>query len=239
MAQTHLHDLKIYQIDKEADLYNVSGLRLGTASSIQGGFRDDIYKEVFQGKVGTSNKLDLFEKFSKNGHPLFRGKPLKTSDIFVVDDCPYFKNPNGFIRLLDFDEQNTIKQESNVIDAIYVEVGKQAYETKITNELSPLQKAVDGYIETVYMGDNTVIICNDEAKLIGMEGNRHIGDEIIAGPFLIVGLSEDKEDFRSLSTKEKNYYLEKFKTPEFISRNEIEKDLSQSIIITNDLNIEF
>ena len=47
-----------------------------------------------------------------------------------------------------------------------------------------------------------VSFCNEEGKLIGMEGNRRIGDgsSIIAGPFFICGTTE--EDFRGLTDNE-------------------------------------
>ena len=50
---------------------------------------------------------------------------------------------------------------------------------------------------------------NEEAKLIGMEGNRRIGDgtSIIAGPFFICGLTED--DFRGLTAEEAEKYIGK------------------------------
>lgn len=70
--------------------------------------------------------------------------------------------------------------------------------------LASLQHEVNGWIEATYpFEDPVAIICNEEGRLNGMDYNRAIRDEngevqeIIAGPFLIVGQGE--EDFTSLS----------------------------------------
>ena len=78
--------------------------------------------------------------------------------------------------------------------------------------------------------DNTCLICNEEAKLEGMEGNRRIGDgtSIIAGPFFVVGLTE--EDFRGLTDEEVTRYMDRFKEPEQISQEEVQGDMGFTII---------
>ena len=86
--------------------------------------------------------------------------------------------------------------------------------------LASLQHEVEGPIETYYPSseDPVTIICNEEGKLNGMEYNRAIRDEngevreIIAGPFLIVGLGE--EDFTSLSEDMVQKYKRMFAQPE-------------------------
>lgn len=56
---------------------------------------------------------------------------------------------------------------------------------------------------------------NEEGKLNGMELNRRIGNDIIAGPFFICGDSEDGE-FVSLTDVECEKYMGEFKgIPEF------------------------
>ena len=75
-------------------------------------------------------------------------------------------------------------------------------------------------------------ICNEEGKLIGMEGNRRIGDgsSIIAGPFFICGTTE--EDFRGLTDSEVNLYMDRFKEPEQISPEEVSADTGCTIIFS-------
>ena len=80
---------------------------------------------------------------------------------------------------------------------VYVEPGKPAVEKEIGTKLEDLQEAVGGLIECVYPhGDRTVLVCNDEGKLLGMEGNRRLDNgSIIAGPFF--GLRDAAALFRS------------------------------------------
>lgn len=90
---------------------------------------------------------------------------------------------------------------------------------EIDSGLASLQHEVGGWIEATYpFEDPVAIICNEEGKLNGMEYNRAIRDEngevreIIAGPFLIVGLGE--EDFTSLSEDMVQKYKRMFAQPE-------------------------
>ena len=75
---------------------------------------------------------------------------------------------------------------------------------EIDGSLKSLQKEVAGPIQAVYPWDDPVaLICNEEGKLIGVSFNRTLMDvdgtptDVIAGTFLIVGLTED--DFGDLS----------------------------------------
>lgn len=64
--------------------------------------------------------------------------------------------------------------------------------------LHSLQAEVGGDIAASYpFSDPVGLVCNDEGKLIGLELNRGLRDEhgeiydVMAGTFLVVGLSED------------------------------------------------
>lgn len=91
---------------------------------------------------------------------------------------------------------------------VYVEPGKPAVEKEIGSKLEDLQEAVGGLIECIYSHrDGTLIVANDEAKLLGMEGNRRLdGGSIIAGPFFVIG--DAGENFRSLTDAEVSRYLQ-------------------------------
>ena len=108
---------------------------------------------------------------------------------------------------------------------VVVEPGKAAYESEIENSLNAEQEIVGGYIEVVYNDDDTIIICNEEGKLQGLKGNRHLdnGNSIISGTFFIVG--DGGEDFRSLTDEETEKYLHKYVQPEEISDEEVESDM--------------
>ena len=111
------------------------------------------------------------------------------------------------------------------LTVVMVKPHKTPYVTEITDELSALQRCVGGYIEVVGNGDGTLIICNEEGKLQGLEGNRRIHDgmSIIAGTFFVVG--DDGENFRSLTESEVMRYMDRFKNPEDIDQDEVEDDM--------------
>lgn len=111
------------------------------------------------------------------------------------------------------------------LTVVMVKPHKTPYVTEIEDELSALQRCVGGYIEVVGNGDGTLIICNEEGKLIGLEGNRRIHDgmSVIAGNFFVVG--DDGENFRSLTKSEVVKYMDRFKEPEDISQDEVEADM--------------
>lgn len=111
------------------------------------------------------------------------------------------------------------------LTVVMVEPHKTPYVTEITDELSALQRCVGGYIEVVGNGDGTLIICNEEGKLQGLEGNRRIRDgaSIIAGTFFVVG--DGGENFRSLTESEVTRYMDRFQNPEDIDQDEAEADM--------------
>ena len=108
---------------------------------------------------------------------------------------------------------------------VYVEPGKPAREMLIGSDIKDLQKTVGGLIELIYAHDDrTVIVGNDEAKLIGMEGNRRLETgSIIAGPFFVIG--DAGEDFRSLTDEEVNRYLQHYAQPHQITQEEVQADM--------------
>ncbi|MEE1002888.1 MAG: DUF3849 domain-containing protein [Acutalibacteraceae bacterium] len=116
------------------------------------------------------------------------------------------------------------------LTVVMVEPHKAPYAAEVDDELSALQKAVGGYIEVVGNGDGTLIICNEEGKLKGLEGNRRIRDgmSIIAGTFFVVG--EDGENFRSLDESEVARYMDRFAEPEDIGQDEVESDMGITFI---------
>ena len=109
---------------------------------------------------------------------------------------------------------------------VYVEPGKPACEKEIGRDLESLQAAVGGgLIECVYShADETILVCNDEGNLLGMEGNRRISTgDIIAGPFFVIGSAG--ENFRSLTDAEVTKYVQEYAQPIEISQAEVQANM--------------
>lgn len=60
------------------------------------------------------------------------------------------------------------------------------------NTLEAFQEAVGGYIETVTLSPEIVIICNEEGKPKGLPYNVTIGHEDFVGTILVAGVKEDE-----------------------------------------------
>jgi hypothetical protein len=102
-----------------------------------------------------------------------------------------------------------------------VEPMKEPYPAYFENTLEGLQKAVGGYIETVYLEDYVVLVCNEEGKLLGLPGNRSLGNDIIAGTFFVAG-SNDDGDFVSLTEDKIRQYSDRFQKPEAFTQEQVE-----------------
>lgn len=63
---------------------------------------------------------------------------------------------------------------------------------EVENILEALQDEVGGYIETVTIASDAVVICNEEGVLLGMPYNcRFLGVDFV-GPILVVGRNKDE-----------------------------------------------
>ena len=112
---------------------------------------------------------------------------------------------------------------------VMVEPNKPAYATEIGDDYKSIHNAVGGLIEPIYFlhERGVVMVGNEEAKLLGMEGNRRFEDGIVAGPFFICG--DNGEDFCSLTDKQCEKYVRQFAEPESIARQEVEDDMKIEI----------
>lgn len=106
---------------------------------------------------------------------------------------------------------------------LMVEPHEAPRELFITDQIDDLQETVGGLIEVIDNGDGTLLVCNDESKLIGMDGNRRINGDVVAGSFFVVG--KNGENFRSLTDAEMQKYMQRFKEIEDISPEEVESTM--------------
>ena len=77
--------------------------------------------------------------------------------------------------------------------------------------------------------DSAVIVSNEEAKLIGMEGNRRIGSSIYAGPMFIVN-DDTYGNFCDLTDEHVTEYSRRFEHPEDISQEAVQNDCGFTFI---------
>lgn len=218
--------IKIYQINNERDTNRVKFFGLDETRELQNAedINSSLYDKVFDADIDETNLEDIYTRFNTTFHPLFRGHSLSVSDVVVKDDGAFFCDSVGF-KSIDFDESQAQTPE-NTFKIVYVEPNRPAYATEVGKDYKSLSRAVSGMLEVINdTDDNTIYVGNDEAKLIGMEGNRHMsnGVGIIAGPFMVIG--DDGEEFRSLTDNEINKYVDKFSQPEDISPEEVQSDM--------------
>jgi hypothetical protein len=117
---------------------------------------------------------------------------------------------------------------------LMVEPGKETFVTEVGNDLESLQKAVDGLIEVMYLEENVLIVCNEEGKCMGPDGNRRVDNgDIIAGAFLICG-SNDEGEMLSLTDEQIEKYTERFKEPEFYTAEEVEDAIFLEVYAQDD-----
>ena len=76
--------------------------------------------------------------------------------------------------------------------AIRKKPGAQPEIIEVDNTLAALQQEVGGYIETVTIASDAVVICNEEGVLLGMPYNCRFVVVDFVGTFLVVGRNKDE-----------------------------------------------
>ena len=124
------------------------------------------------------------------------------------------------------------------IKVLKVEPCKKPELVTLTNTLEDLQVAVSigadytGLIEIVNIDNKTCILCNEEGKLIGLQPNRVLGNDIICGVFYVCG--QDKYgNLSSLNEDAVKYYTGFFAECSYISPDDV-----AATIIAKFLNLE-
>ena len=63
---------------------------------------------------------------------------------------------------------------------------------EVENTLKALQREVSGYIETVTIASDSVIICNEEGRILGLPDNCRVCGVDFVGTVIIVGTKGDE-----------------------------------------------
>lgn len=80
------------------------------------------------------------------------------------------------------------------IDVIIKRADSKPYHTAISDSLKNLQTIVGGYIETVGLFSNMIIICNEEGLIRGLPYNCNICGVDFYGDIIFVGVKGDEFD---------------------------------------------
>lgn len=213
--------VRIYQINKEHDTENALFMGFDFAEN-HGGVDSSVYKCVFDGRLDCSDIEEIYT-LCNTEHPIgYYGHSLSVSDIVELDDGCYFCDSIGFKKLADFDSSKVEPLIGKRM--LVIEPHKAPYEAVIPDKLESLQEAVGGYIEITYpFEDNAIVISNEESKLIGMDGNRRVNDQIYAGPMLI-SADDGSSGLTDLTDEQIAKYTGMFRHPEEISQEEVEND---------------
>ena len=152
---------------------------------------------------------------------------MMEGDVIATEEGAFAWNSKLGFQKIDFDESKASTEGQ--IKVLFVQPHEKPYVAEIPNTLEAKQRAVGGLIEYIYNHDETALIGDEEAKIKCKEGNRYLdGMGIIAGNFLIVGLTE--EDCRSLTDEEIQRYQEKYDEAPNISPEETEADVGFTFI---------
>ena len=215
--------------DKEAFKRSLDHLKYGT-------FRDSIYYQENE-----KNQIELCEAteecpdrelFENEIHPsrnplinicglTFNQGQLVLQDSGTIDysqlEDNYMEIPvQNYESEEDLDKEDTREPRKGEIRILYKRVGKDPIVKIIPNTLEAKQKLVGGLIECVPYDEDTLLICNDEGKLIGMKPNLCFDYDYIAGDCFLIGDDYENADFKSLTDEQIKRCKEELKKRSFI-----------------------
>ena len=211
--------IRVYQVNRDRDISGHCFTSLAPGQHVDS-FSYDL---VYDGPVPSSDLDEIFHQFNTNPPPLHRGWSMGVSDIVEVQGRFYHVNPIGFEEV-EFEPLLTQKP-GDLLRVVVLEPNTPAHISELMPDLTSMQRAVGGLIEvTCPFDDNAVVLGNEEAKLIGMEGNRHINGGVYAGPLYIVG-DDGEGGFCSLTESQAAAYCQEFAVPEEITMEEVQADM--------------
>ena len=216
-------EIVLYQINEERDYNECEFMDYNYTQ--QFGIDPFSYDRVWSGHLEATTLDGVFATLNQDLRPdNYNGRSMSVSDICEVISTDgqskfYFVDTGASFREVDFDTSLTREAKEREITVLACYPGKTAEVITIPNTLKAKQQFVGGHIEAAYPNaDPIAIIMNEEGKIDGLPLNRALYTEdgqmydIVAGPMMVVGLTED--DFGSLHGDLLEKYMEKFKHPE-------------------------
>lgn len=105
--------------------------------------------------------------------------------------------------------------KKSTIRAIIKDPNRPAREETIPNTLDTFQRLVGGYIETVTLGADWTVVCNEEGRLEGLPYNMELCGVDFVGTIVLVGVKrENFADFPASLERTRNTIPELFEEEE-------------------------
>ena len=126
--------------------------------------------------------------------------------------------------------------KEKTITVLKVAPGSAPEVVTLKNDLRSLQEAVSidapyvGLIEVLALDAKTLILLNEEGKLMGLAPNRRFGSDILCGVFYVVGQDEEGH-LTSLPSVAIERYRHIFSCPEDIDAEEVEETVSATFCV--------
>lgn len=186
-------------------------------------YADLMYGSEMEGMGGLANYID-YERYGSDCQ-LDEGGMFTNAGYMRDTGQSWYEYFDGTLEDIPDEYRISGGKEQSVekITVLVVEPEKKPYVKEIEHTLKNLQNEVEGGIEAVYpFEDRVAIICNDEHKFNGSKLNRCLRDDngevydILAGNFLIAGLTED--NFGSLTPEQIEKFTDYFAVPEMFMK---------------------
>ena len=87
-----------------------------------------------------------------------------------------------------------------IMKIVVKNAGEKPVVKEIKGELNEMQEIVGGYIEAFHVMDDILCVCNEEGKLIGLQPNFVLMNDVVVGNVFFVSAGE--EDFESLNNEQ-------------------------------------
>lgn len=196
---------------------------------------DDVFYEAFKDKL--LDDYDFIEDINQkladqgDGNDFIVVNESQTDGIVVASEGYNYARCSAHLSSIDefqIPSCSLTQEREQAIRVLVVEPNSKPFTAIIENDLESLQAMVGGMIEEVQLSETAAIICHEEGKLLNLKANRRLGNDVLAGRFIVVGV-DDSEHFKSLSPKDMRVYSNQFQDIEMIEQSEVQEKIGFEI----------